>query len=162
MSDALNDFGLAIRRARILVLGVTYKEDVEDMRNSPAISVIEWLRAKCAHVRYHDPFVPRFQVKEEDQPPAPHRDLRADPVERRQNVTTDMAQAISEGRRRTDPLESCELTDLELEKADCVLVITAHSAIDYDRVARKAQLIVDTRNVIARQQGGEGARIIPL
>ncbi|BDG07145.1 nucleotide sugar dehydrogenase [Anaeromyxobacter paludicola] len=57
--EALNDRGLALKGARILVLGIAYKRDVDDMRESPAIRLIELLQARGAQVVYHDPFVPR-------------------------------------------------------------------------------------------------------
>ncbi len=62
VADALNERGRAVRRARILVLGVAYKANVADTRDSPAIEIIETLRAKGAVVAYHDPFVPRVTV----------------------------------------------------------------------------------------------------
>ena len=161
VADGLNDRRIALRGARILVLGVTYKADVADTRMSPAIPIIERLRAKGVHVRYHDPFVPRLHVEEDELPPAPRRDLRESAVERRQEVSDDLEGSISAGRRRIDPLESRPLTDVELRDADCVLVITAHTSVDYDRVARLAVLVVDSRNVVP--SGHEpGARIISL
>jgi UDP-N-acetyl-D-glucosamine dehydrogenase len=57
VQDALNDAGKAMRGSRILVLGVAYKKDIDDVRESPALDVIELLRAKGADVRYHDPYV---------------------------------------------------------------------------------------------------------
>ena len=59
--DALNDRGKALRGARVLLLGVAYKADVEDMRESPALHLIRLLREKGAEVRYNDPQVPRFE-----------------------------------------------------------------------------------------------------
>jgi UDP-N-acetyl-D-glucosamine dehydrogenase len=58
VADALNDRARAVRGARILVLGVAYKADVADTRDSPALEVIATLAAKGAHVAYHDPHVP--------------------------------------------------------------------------------------------------------
>jgi UDP-N-acetyl-D-glucosamine dehydrogenase len=58
VQDALNDRGKALKGARILVLGVAYKADIDDLRESPALHIIEKLRAKGAEVRYHDPYVP--------------------------------------------------------------------------------------------------------
>jgi UDP-N-acetyl-D-glucosamine dehydrogenase len=55
---ALNDAGKAVRGARILVLGVSYKPGVGDIRESPALKIIELLQARGADVRYHDPYVP--------------------------------------------------------------------------------------------------------
>lgn len=57
---ALNDQGVALKNARILVLGVAYKRDIEDWRESPALKVMELLRKDGAHVDYHDPYVPNF------------------------------------------------------------------------------------------------------
>jgi UDP-N-acetyl-D-glucosamine dehydrogenase len=57
--------GLAPSRARILVLGVAYKRDVGDWRESPALPVIEGLQRMGAHVEYHDPHVPRIEHKGE-------------------------------------------------------------------------------------------------
>ena len=62
VADALNERGRAVRRARILALGVAYKANVADTRDSPALEIIESLRAKGAVVAYHDPFVPRVTV----------------------------------------------------------------------------------------------------
>jgi UDP-N-acetyl-D-glucosamine dehydrogenase len=60
VTDALNDEGKSLHGARILVLGVAYKRDIEDVRESPAVRIMERLAAKGAEVRYHDPHVPRF------------------------------------------------------------------------------------------------------
>ncbi|MEO6458167.1 MAG: nucleotide sugar dehydrogenase [Chloroflexia bacterium] len=68
VADALNDNSRAIRGSRILVLGVTYKRDVEDVRESPAIDIINLLNSKGAKVDYHDPYAPTLQVIE-NQPP---------------------------------------------------------------------------------------------
>jgi UDP-N-acetyl-D-glucosamine dehydrogenase len=62
VGDALNDRGRAVRGADILVLGVAYKADVADTRDSPALEIIASLAAKGAKVAYHDPFVPALAV----------------------------------------------------------------------------------------------------
>jgi len=56
--EALNNRKKSINGARIMVLGVAYKKDVDDMRESPSIELIRILKSKGAHVRYNDPFVP--------------------------------------------------------------------------------------------------------
>ena len=56
--DALNEAGKPLKGSNVLVLGVAYKKDIDDVRESPALDVIELLRAKGADVRYHDPYVP--------------------------------------------------------------------------------------------------------
>ena len=55
---ALNELGLAVKGARIAVLGVSYKPGVGDVRESPALKIIALLRALGAELRYHDPHVP--------------------------------------------------------------------------------------------------------
>jgi UDP-N-acetyl-D-glucosamine dehydrogenase len=62
VGDALNDRGRPVRGSRVLVLGVAYKPDVADTRDSPALEIIDMLRAKGARVAYHDPHVPALSV----------------------------------------------------------------------------------------------------
>jgi UDP-N-acetyl-D-glucosamine dehydrogenase len=62
VADALNAVGQSLKGARILVLGVAYKRDVGDVRESPALTVISLLQARGAKVVYHDPHVPRVGV----------------------------------------------------------------------------------------------------
>ncbi len=57
---ALSDIGLSASRSRVLVLGVAFKKDIDDIRSSPAIKVIELLKPKVRSLAYHDPFVPSF------------------------------------------------------------------------------------------------------
>ncbi|MCB9455630.1 MAG: nucleotide sugar dehydrogenase [Anaerolineaceae bacterium] len=63
VTDALNDEGKAVRGARVVVLGVAYKRDVNDVRESPALDVLQLLRDKGADVVYHDPYVPRVHME---------------------------------------------------------------------------------------------------
>jgi UDP-N-acetyl-D-glucosamine dehydrogenase len=60
VADALNERGRAVRGSRVLVLGVTYKKDVNDVRESPALEVIRMLQEKGASVAYADPHVPEM------------------------------------------------------------------------------------------------------
>jgi UDP-N-acetyl-D-glucosamine dehydrogenase len=62
ISDALNDSGKPIRGSRIVVLGVAFKRDVDDVRESPALDVIGLLCEKGADVVYHDPYVPQLSL----------------------------------------------------------------------------------------------------
>src|SRR5213593_1903240 len=62
VADAFNDRGRAVRGARVLVLGVAYKPNVADTRDSPALEIIDTLRVKGARVAYHDPHVPAITV----------------------------------------------------------------------------------------------------
>ncbi len=131
--DALNENEKSIKGAMILILGVAYKKDIDDMRESPALSIIDLLRAKGADVRYHDPFVPE--------------------------VHFDHAYTIGAG----DPLFNVELTDDELTSADCVIICTDHSSVDYARVLEFATLVVDTRNALSEDLRGQSkAKIVRL
>src|SRR5690606_22425382 len=60
VADALNDRGRSIKDSKVLVLGIAYKKDVDDMRESPSVQLMELLRAKGAEVAYSDPHVPVF------------------------------------------------------------------------------------------------------
>ncbi len=133
VSDGLNDASKSMKGSRVLLLGVAYKKDIDDVRESPALSIIDRLRAKGADVRYHDPFV--------------------------QEIRFDDAHTEGSG----DPLSSAELTDEEVSKSDCVIIVTDHSGIDYQRVTKLATLVVDTRNALNGDLRREStARIIRL
>ena len=60
VQDALNEAGKSVKGSRVLVLGVAYKKNVSDMRESPALDIIHLLEEKGALVEYHDPHVPSF------------------------------------------------------------------------------------------------------
>jgi UDP-N-acetyl-D-glucosamine dehydrogenase len=133
VSDGLNDEQKSLNGSRVLMLGVAYKKDINDVRESPALSIIDRLRAKGADVRYHDPFIARLDFED--------------------------AHTVSGG----EPLESVELTDEELKAADAVVIVTDHSGVDYGRVCSLSKLIVDTRNALTRDlRRGSSARIIRL
>ena len=112
---ALNDRGRAMRGSKILVLGLAYKKDIDDPRESPAFEIIHALLRLGAVVAYHDPHVPR----------APR--MRSWPD--------------------LPALASQPLTPEVLAAHDATLVVTDHSAVDYELVAAHAPLIVDTRGV---------------
>jgi UDP-N-acetyl-D-glucosamine dehydrogenase len=133
VSDGLNDASKSMKGSRVLLLGVAYKKDIDDVRESPALSIIDRLRAKGADVRYHDPFV--------------------------QEIRFDDAHTEGSG----EPLSSAELTDDEVSKSDCVIIVTDHSGIDYQRVTKLATLVVDTRNALNGDlRRDSSARIIRL
>ena len=58
VADALNEEGLAVKGSRVLVLGVAYKRDIDDLRESPALEILRLLQEKGAEVSYHDPYCP--------------------------------------------------------------------------------------------------------
>jgi UDP-N-acetyl-D-glucosamine dehydrogenase len=111
VADALNGASKPVKGSHILVLGVAYKKDIDDVRESPALDIIELLRAKGADVRYHDPHVP----------------------------------AVSHNGRK---MASEPDLDAALATADCVIIVTDHSAYDWPDVLRRARLVVDTRHVM--------------
>src|SRR5947208_979858 len=104
ISDGLNDDRKPTKGSNVLLLGVAYKRDIDDVRESPALSIIDRLRIKGCDVRYHDPFV---------------RQIRFD------DTHTDSV---------GDPMSSVELSDEEIQSSDCVLIVTNHSQIDYRRI----------------------------
>ena len=131
--DALNDQEKSIKGSKILILGVAYKKDIDDMRESPALSVIDLLRSRGAEVVYHDDFVAE--------------------------VTFDHSYTIGEGK----PLYNQALTDDLLESADCVVICTEHSGVDYKRVCELSKVIVDTRNALKEDlREGSKAKIVRL
>jgi UDP-N-acetyl-D-glucosamine dehydrogenase len=111
VSQALNHAKeKSLKGARILVLGVAYKPDIGDMRESPALKLIALLRNAGADVSFHDPHVPEF---------AEH------------------GLAM-----RSVPLEPA--------RYDCVVIVTDHSSIDYEKLVDDASLVVDLRNATGR------------
>jgi UDP-N-acetyl-D-glucosamine dehydrogenase len=68
VQDALNDRAIALKGAKVLVLGVAYKKDIDDMRESPALEIMDLLSQKGAAVSYHDPYCP--EIKEDGHTPA--------------------------------------------------------------------------------------------
>ncbi len=132
-TTALNDAKRSVNGSKVLILGVAYKKDIDDMRESPALSIIDLLRADGADVYYHDPFVPE--------------------------VTFDHAYTIGDG----EPLHNKELTDELISGSDCVIICTEHSNVDYGRVCELASLVVDTRNALSNEiRNGSKARVVRL
>lgn len=131
--DALNENEKSVKGAKVLILGVAYKKDIDDMRESPALSVIDLLRSRGAEVVYHDPFVAE--------------------------VTFDHAYTIGDG----EPLYNQELTDELISSADCVVICTEHSGVDYNRVCELSKVIVDTRNALSEDtRNGSKAKVVRL
>ena len=63
--DALNDRGMALKGSKVLVLGVAYKPDIDDVRESPALDVIALMKKKGAQVFYHDPYIRQIHHEHE-------------------------------------------------------------------------------------------------
>ena len=111
--EALNRHSRSMRGSKVLVLGVAYKKDIDDMRESPALDIIHLLEQQGAQVSYHDPHVGRFSEDGHE-------------------------------------FHSVPLTEEAVAAADCVLIVTDHTAIDFAMVQRAARLVVDTRNAMGR------------
>ena len=103
----------------MLVLGVAYKADIGDMRESPALKIIQLLQNAGSDVSYHDPHV--------------------------------------------SELPELGLTSAELDPGayDCVVIVTAHSSIDYEGLVAAAQLVVDLRNATGRN-GSQNGKVFKL
>lgn len=113
---ALSHVGKALQGARVLVLGVAFKSDISDARNSPAQRVMELLLRRGAEVAYHDPFIPNFTVGG--------------------NVF----------HRSASPLTSQPLSDEMLTAQDVVVIVTGHHTLDYQQILDQAPLVVDSCN----------------
>ena len=124
VARALNDVRKPVNGSRVLVIGVAYKKNIDDIRESPALDVIRLLQEQGAEVAYHDPHIASFR----DDGHVKH---------------------------------SVELTAAELQRADAVVIVTDHSAIDYQQIVNEASVIVDTRNATGRTKPGRG-RIVTL
>ena len=132
VATALEARGKTIRGARVLVLGVTYKRDVADVRESPSLDILGLLAARGANVAYHDPYVAELEV-------------------------TVQAAGSIDPRGPTVHL-SCEELATSVRSADCVIVATDHTSYDWDAIAREATLVVDTRNALAQAVASGTAR----
>jgi UDP-N-acetyl-D-glucosamine dehydrogenase len=109
ISDALNDKAKSIKNSKILILGMAYKKDIDDLRESPALDVYEYLESRGAKISYYDPYVPQFKWDD----------------------------GIIKSKAYSDKL---------IKSQDCVVILTAHSNIDYKAIVKNAKLVVDTRN----------------
>lgn len=129
VAEALNDDAKPVRGSRVLLLGIAYKKDIDDLRESPAIEILRLLQEKGAEVAYHDPHCPAI---------------------------LDDGHTLLAGL----PLHSQPLSPDALREADAVVIVTDHSAVDYQRVADEARLVVDTRGAMRAVRGA--ARVVGL
>ncbi|MDH5562078.1 MAG: nucleotide sugar dehydrogenase [Nitrospirota bacterium] len=109
LQRVLNQMGKCLKGSTILVLGVTYKADIEDPRESPATKVMELLHKEGADLQYVDPYTPSLVIA---------------------------------GQQYT----SQKITPELLRQSACALILTAHSAFDYDLIVEHAPVVFDTRN----------------
>src|SRR5271157_1550126 len=120
VQNALNDLGKPVKGTRIHIMGVAYKKDIDDLRESPALDVMLLLQRRGAVVSYTDPYVPALHLE--------GLDLESQPEE-------------------------------SIAAADCVVIVTDHSAFDYRKMVERAALIVDTRNAL---KGVDSQKIVRL
>jgi UDP-N-acetyl-D-glucosamine dehydrogenase len=124
VAQALNEERKSVNGSRVLVVGVAYKPDIDDIRESPALDVMRLLEADGAEVVFHDPFIPSYR---------------------------------EDGHSRS----GVELTAAELERADAVVIVTNHRAVDYQMLMDHASLVVDSRNAMSRTMKTR-ARVVSL
>lgn len=113
LEEALRRTGKSLDGASIMMLGLAYKKDIDDPRESPSFKLLELLEQKGAGVVYNDPEIPSFPTMRH------YKHLK---------------------------VKSVPLTPETLSACDAALIVTDHSAFDYDSIVRHANLVIDTRN----------------
>jgi UDP-N-acetyl-D-glucosamine dehydrogenase len=108
IQQALNEYAKPVKGSHIHIVGVAYKRDIDDVRESPALDIIHLLQQRGARVTYSDPLVPSIRV--------------------------------DGGELHAEPLEAA------VAAADASVAITDHTSLDYEMIAARAKLIIDTRN----------------
>jgi UDP-N-acetyl-D-glucosamine dehydrogenase len=109
VQNALNEHSKPLKGSKVIVFGMSYKRDIDDVRESPALDVMLLLGRHGATVSYADPHV----------------------------------SSILLGGKQVHAVSEDEAAD-----ADCVVIITDHSAFDYAKLVERAKLIVDSRNAL--------------
>jgi len=121
VQNALNEQAKPLKGSRIHVMGVAYKRDIDDLRESPALDIMHLLKRRGALLSYSDPYIPQLAV---------------------------------------DGVELCAVApETAAAAADCVVIVTDHSAFDYPALLEQARLIVDTRNAL---KGSRSEKIVRL
>ncbi len=121
IQNALNDARKPVRDSRVHILGIAYKRDIDDVRESPALDIMMLLERLGAKVTYSDPFVETLN-------------LNGKVLE-----SQDMLPAVS--------------------TADCVVIVTDHTGLNYAKVVEQSRVIVDTRNAL---KGFRSTKIVRL
>lgn len=114
VAEALNNVVKPIRSSRIGVLGVAYKRDIDDVRESPALDIIHLLNEKGAEVEWNDPHVPSIRLE------------------------------------NNEVSHSTPFSAEWLKSLDCLVIVTDHTAYDWEAIVKHSPLIVDTRNATRR------------
>jgi UDP-N-acetyl-D-glucosamine dehydrogenase len=121
IQNALNDHTKPLKGSKVHILGMAYKRDIDDVRESPGLDIMHLLLQRGARVSYSDPYIPKLRIEDHV--------FESQPME-----------------------ASCAA-------ADCVVVITDHSNVDYAKAIEVSKLILDTRNALKKFQS---AKIVKL
>ena len=128
LSNSLNQLNKPISNSKILIVGVAYKPNIDDSRESAAIEIIKQLKSHNANINYHDPYISQFNNIQD------HQDI---------NKLN---------------LSSVELTKETIVKYDATMIVTDHDSINWPLIAEYSNLIIDTRNAIENKAGPEGIK----
>jgi UDP-N-acetyl-D-glucosamine dehydrogenase len=116
----LNKFGKSFKNSKILILGIAYKKNIDDLRESPALDIISLLEDRGAKILYYDQFCPVI-----------HNDGHT-------KISNLPMQSLS------------ILKDELIKKMDCVVLITDHDELDYGKIYKNSKSFVDMRGVISK------------
>ena len=111
IQNALNDHSKPLKGSKVLVVGTSYKRDIDDVRESPALDILLLLERHGAVVSYTDPHVESIRLGD--------REMKS-------------------------------VNEAEAANADCVVIVTDHSAFDYAKLVERSKLIVDSRNALKK------------
>ncbi|MDX2270277.1 MAG: nucleotide sugar dehydrogenase [Bryobacter sp.] len=112
VQEALNDAAKPVRGSRVHIVGMAYKRDIDDVRESPGLDIMHLLLQMGAQVSYSDPFIPSLRI------------------DGHTLTTQDLSSSAS--------------------AADCVVIVTDHTNVDYAHLVETAPLILDTRNALKK------------
>lgn len=123
-SQILNRFEKSLNGSQILIIGVAYKQDVDDFRESPALKIIELLKVTGANVRFYDPYIPKYKYKK----------------------------VWHEG--------ETALTEELIKSSDLVMVIAAHTNVDYNLIQKHAVAVFDTKNAMVKVENRDNIELL--
>ncbi len=119
ISVCLNKLGKNFSNSKILIIGVAYKKNVNDVRESPSLKIIEILNSKKAKVSYHDNYIKKVVIK--------------------------ISKKNFSLRKKNQLMKSIQLNKKNLQSSDLVCIVTDHDYIDYDLIKKYSKIIVDCR-----------------
>ncbi len=121
--EILNNDKKAMNGSKILALGVAYKADIDDYRESPALDVIDLMTRKGAEVDFYDPLISEYRFKGEE-------------------------------------YQGLTLMPDDLSKFDLVILLSANSEFDYNKIAQESKVVFDTRNAFAEVKNSENIHVL--